>query len=123
MRHCVRESLRGRGNLSFDNYMEGLWEVLHRVGIMGVEKRAAHQGYAGTSFNFDAAPPDLKLAPIEAFAYLEHNLFVLRPPPTSVASLLSQLSHIECGHAGKRMAPFSKLHKFRAREDAPVLLR
>ena|SRR6267142_1481530 len=55
MRHCVRESLRGRGNLSFDNYMEGLWEVLHRVGIMGVEKRAAHQGYAGTSFNFDAA--------------------------------------------------------------------
>jgi hypothetical protein len=85
----VRESLRGRGNLSFDSYMEGLWDVLHRAGIKGVEKRGAHQGYAGTSFNFDAAPRDLKLAAFEAFAYLEHNRFVLRPPPTDVASLLS----------------------------------
>jgi len=85
----VRESLRGRGNVSFDSYMEGLWEVLHRAGVKGVEKRGAHQGYAGTSFNFDAAPQDLKLAAIEAFAYLELNRLVLRPPPTNVASLLS----------------------------------
>jgi hypothetical protein len=85
----VRESLRGRGNLSFDSYMEGLWDVLHRAGTKGVEKRGAHQGYTGTSFNFDAASSDLKLTAIEAFAYLEHNRFVLRPPPTNVASLLS----------------------------------
>jgi len=85
----VRESLRERGNVSFDSYMEGLWEVLHRARIEGVEKRGAHQGYAGTYFNFDAAPQDLRLAAIEAFAYLEHNRFILRPPPTSVASLLS----------------------------------
>jgi hypothetical protein len=29
------------------------------------------------------------ILPYEALAYLEHNRFVLRPPPTSVASLLS----------------------------------
>src|SRR6267378_2228388 len=86
----VRESLRGPGNLSFDSYMEGLWDVLHRTEIKGVENRGAHQGYAGTSFNFDAAPQDLKLAAIEAFAYLEHSRFVLRAPPTNVASLLSR---------------------------------
>ena len=84
----VRESLRGRGNLSFDNYMEGLWEVLHRVGISGVEKRAAHQGYAGTSFNFDAAPQDLKLVAIEA-CVPEQNSALSCVRPSSVASLLS----------------------------------
>jgi len=52
------------------------------------EARSA-PSYAGTSFNFDAAPQDLKLAAIEAFAYLELNRLVLRPPPTNVASLLS----------------------------------
>lgn len=99
----VRKSLRGRGNLTYDNYMEGLWEVLHQAGINGVEKRTPYQSSAGTSFNFDAASRDLKLAAVEAFAYLEHNRFILRPPPTSVASLLSH-SQIEITQGGQDWA-------------------
>jgi hypothetical protein len=44
--------------------MEGLWEALRKAGIKGIEKRGQHQGYDGTSFNFDAAPADLRLAVI-----------------------------------------------------------
>ena len=36
-----------------------------------------------------SAPADLRLAAIEAFAYLEHNRYILRPPPTNVAALLT----------------------------------
>src|SRR5690242_190788 len=76
----VRESLRGRGNLSFDNFVDGVFQVLEKVGVgKGIEKRPPGSGYTGYAYNFDAAHPDIRLAVTEAFYYLEQNRFILRP--------------------------------------------
>jgi hypothetical protein len=85
----VRESLRGRGNLSFDGFVDGVWSVLERAGTgKGIEKTPIHQGYTGRQYNFDAAHLDIKNAAVEAFYYLEQNRFILRPPPTNSTAFL-----------------------------------
>src|ERR1700676_3726556 len=85
----VRESLRGRGNLSFDGFIDGLWSVLERTGVdKGIEKTTIHQGYTGRQYNFDAAHPEIRNAATEAFYSLEQNRFILRPPPTNSTAFL-----------------------------------
>jgi hypothetical protein len=86
----VRESLRGRGNLTFDGFADGVFAVLERVGVgKGIEKRPSSMGYTGYAYNFDAAHPDIRLAVTEAFSYLEQNRFILRPPPTNAQAFVS----------------------------------
>ncbi|HXL23842.1 MAG TPA: hypothetical protein VOA78_15370 [Candidatus Dormibacteraeota bacterium] len=86
----VRESLRGRGNLSFDGFADGVFAVLEKVGVgKGIEKRPQGTGYTGHTFNFDAAHPDIRFAVTEAFYYLEQNRFILRPPPTNASAFVS----------------------------------
>jgi hypothetical protein len=84
----VRESLRGRGNLNFDGFVDGVFQVLERIGVKTIEKPPIHQGYTGRTYNFDAAHPDIRNAATEAFYYLEHNRFILRPPPTNSTAFL-----------------------------------
>jgi hypothetical protein len=86
----VRESLRGRGNLTFDGFADGVFAVLERIGVgKGIEKRPLNMGYTGYTYNFDAAHPDIRLAVTEAFYYLEQNRFILRPPPTNAPAFVS----------------------------------
>ena len=86
----VRESLRGRGNFSFDGFADGVFAVLEKVGVgQGIEKRPPHAGYTGYTYNFDAVHSDIRLALTEAFYYLEQNRFILRPPPTNAAVFVS----------------------------------
>jgi hypothetical protein len=66
----VRESLSGRGNLNFDEYIDGLWSVLERANVKSVEKYSMHQSHTGRQYNYDVAHPDLQIAATEAFYYL-----------------------------------------------------
>jgi hypothetical protein len=85
----VRESLRGRSNFNFDQFVDGLWAVLERAGVgKGIEKPPITQGYTGKRYNYDAAHPDIRNAATEAFYYLEQNRFILRPPPTNATAFL-----------------------------------
>jgi hypothetical protein len=85
----VRESLRGRGNFNFDDYMNGLWAVLERANVKSIEKLPIHQTHSGRQYNFDNAHPDLQMAATEAFYYLEQNRFTLRPAPNSNMAFMS----------------------------------
>jgi len=86
----VRESLRNRGNFSFDGFADGVFAVLEKVGVgQGIEKRPPHAGYTGYAYNFEAVHPDIRLAVTEAFYYLEQNRFILRPPPTNAPAFVS----------------------------------
>jgi len=82
----VRESLRGRGNFTFDGFADGVFAILEKVGVGSIEKRNPNAGYNGYAYNFDAAHPDIRLAVTEAFYYLEQNRFTLRPPPTNATA-------------------------------------
>jgi len=105
----VRESLRGRGNFSFDGFADGIFAVLEKVGAgKGIEKRPQNMGYTGYTYNFDAAHPDIRLAVTEAFYYLEQNRFILRPPPTHASAFVAsnQCQITERGHEwAKRAEP------------------
>lgn len=86
----VRESLRDRGNFTFEGFADGVFAVLDRVGGgKGIEKRSPHQGYTGYNYDFDKAHPDIRDAVTEAFYYLEQNRFILRPPPTNATAFLA----------------------------------
>jgi hypothetical protein len=85
----VGESLRGRSNFNFDQFIDGAWMVLERAGAgKGIEKPPITQGYTGRQYNYDAADPDIRNAATEAFYYLEQNRFILRPPPTNATAFL-----------------------------------
>jgi hypothetical protein len=85
----VRKSLSGRGNFNFNGFIDGLFEVLERVGVPSIEKTSIHQGYTGGQYNFDVTHPDIRNAATEAFYYLEQNRFILRPPPTNATAFLA----------------------------------
>ena len=84
----VRESLRGRGNMTFDGFADGVFQILERLGTPTIEKPSPLQGYTGRTYNFDAAHLDIRNAVTEAFYYLEQNRFTLRPPPTNSTAFL-----------------------------------
>jgi hypothetical protein len=58
----VRESLRGRGNFNFDEFIDGLWSVLDRAEVKSIEKYSIHQSHTGRQYNYDAAHPDIQMA-------------------------------------------------------------
>ncbi len=84
----VRESLRSRGNMSFDGFVDGVFQVLERVGAPTIAKNSPHQGYTGRAYNFEGANADIRNSVTEAFYYLEQNRFTLRPPPTNSTAFL-----------------------------------
>ncbi len=89
----VRESLRDRSYLNFDQFIDGVWTVLDRAGVgKGIEKPPITQGYTGRQYNHDAAHPDIRTAATEAFYYLEQNRFILQGPlqgpPTNATAFL-----------------------------------
>ena len=81
----VRETLRGRGEYSFDNFIDGLWPFLGKAGVPGIEKHPPTRGYSGTTYDFSQAPHQLRVAATEAFFYLIHSGFVIPGAPTNMA--------------------------------------
>jgi hypothetical protein len=73
----VRTSLKGRGNFSFENFVEGLWGELEKVGTPGIAKTSPLQGYTGSSYNFNSADGRLQQVATEAFYYLFHGGFIV----------------------------------------------
>jgi hypothetical protein len=78
----VRESLRGRGNLSFDNFADGVYELLEKAEIPSVERRPPSMGYTGRTYNEVTINFDIRLAVTEAFYYCQQNRYILAAPPT-----------------------------------------
>lgn len=71
----VRSSLKGRGDFSFEAFVEGLWGELEKAGVPGIVKKNQLQGYNGLSYNFDSNGRLCKVA-TEAFYYLFHGGFI-----------------------------------------------
>lgn len=86
----VRESLRGRGNYSFDNFIDGLWPFLASAGVPGIEKYPPHRGYSGTTYDFAQAPPEVRNVATEAFYYLIHAGLVIPGAPTNAQGFPQQ---------------------------------
>jgi hypothetical protein len=79
----VRESLRGRSNFNFENYVDGLLSVLERAGVAAIEKRSPVAGRS-TVYDLSAAPYDLLFAATEAFNFLIRNGFVIPCAPVRI---------------------------------------
>lgn len=79
----VRESLRERGNFSFDGFVDGLWPVLGNAGVSGIEKHPPTRGYSGTTYDWSQAANQLRVVTCESFYYLIQNGFVIPGAPTN----------------------------------------
>jgi hypothetical protein len=86
----VRESLRGRGEFNFDNYIEGLWSALERAGVPKIEKRSPLAGYIGCSYDVSQAPYELRSVATEAFFYVIQKGFAIPGPPTNLPGFRNQ---------------------------------
>ena len=75
----VRESLRGRGNLTFDTFVDELMKVLGRANVPSVKESAFPQS-TRRQYDLNALHQNIKIAITEAFHYLEQNRFILHQP-------------------------------------------
>jgi hypothetical protein len=89
----VRESLRGRGNFSYDNFVWGLWPVLEKAGVPGIEKTPPERSFSGQPYVYGEAPHDLRHATTEAFYYLFHNGFTIPEPPPNLPGHPSEVRY------------------------------
>jgi hypothetical protein len=71
----VRQSLKGRSNFSFENFVEALWQEFEKIGTPGVVRKNQLQGYTGSNYDLNAAAY-LNRPVTEAFYYLFHNGFI-----------------------------------------------
>jgi len=72
----VRESLRGRGNLNFDTFVDELMKVLGRGNVPSVKESVFPQS-TRRQYDLNALHQNIKIAITEAFHYLEQNRFIL----------------------------------------------
>lgn len=75
----VRESLRDRGNLNFDSFVDGVFHVLARANVPSIQKSVPPQSTL-RPYNLNAVHQDIKVAVTEAFYYVEQNRFILQQP-------------------------------------------
>src|SRR5713101_1091816 len=90
----VRQSLRGRGNFSYENFVWGLWPELENAGIPGIVKTPPERMYTLQPYDYAAAPYQLRIAVAEAFCYLLHNGFTIPEPPNNPPLNLNQASYM-----------------------------
>jgi hypothetical protein len=72
----VRESLRDRGNLNFDSFVDGVFQVLARASVPTIQKSVFPQSTL-RPYDLNAVHQDIKVAVTEAFYYVEQNRFIL----------------------------------------------
>jgi hypothetical protein len=75
----VRESLRGRGNLNFESFVDGVLPALARANVPSIEKAAFPQS-TRRPYDVNAIRNDIQVALTEAFYYAEQNRFILQQP-------------------------------------------
>jgi hypothetical protein len=86
----VRQSLQGRGNFSYDNFIWGLWPELEKAGVPGIVKTPPERMYSNQPYDYSQAPHQLRFVTAEAFYYLLHNGFIIPEPPQSLPGSLNQ---------------------------------
>jgi hypothetical protein len=86
----VRESLKGRGNFSYGEFLWGLWPRLERVGVPGIVRTPPERMYSNEPYDYKAAPYLLRTVAVEAFYYLLHNGFTIPEPPEGTPLNLNQ---------------------------------
>jgi hypothetical protein len=80
----VRQSLRGRGSFSYDNFLWGLWGELEKAGIPGVSRIPYERNYSNQLYDYTQAPPELRSVTTEAFYYLFRKGFTMPEPPQNL---------------------------------------
>jgi hypothetical protein len=75
----VRECLRGRGNLNFESFVDGVLQVLARANVPSMQKTAPPQS-TRRPYNLNAIRKDVQVALTAAFYYVEQNRFILQQP-------------------------------------------
>src|ERR1700745_1731855 len=80
----VRQSLRGRGNFSYDDFVWGLWPELEKAGVSGIYRIPPERNYSSLPFDYAKAPYQLRSVTTEAFYYLFHNGFTIPEPPENL---------------------------------------
>jgi len=86
----VRQSLRGRGNFSYDNFVWGLWPELEKARVPGVSRTPPERDYSNQPYDYSNAPYELRSITTEAFYYLFHNGFTIPEPPPNIPGNPSQ---------------------------------
>jgi hypothetical protein len=89
----VRQSLRGRGNFSYDHFVWGLWTELERAGTPGVVRTPPERNFSGQVYDYEHAPYELRRVTTEAFYYLFHSGFTMPEPPGNLPGHPSEFTY------------------------------
>jgi hypothetical protein len=89
----VRQSLRGRGNFSYDGFVWGLWGELEKAGVPGVNRIPYERNYLNQPYDYAQTPHELRSVATEAFYYLFHRGFTIPEPPQSLPGYPSQATY------------------------------
>jgi hypothetical protein len=82
----VRESLKDRGNLNFESFVDGVLGVLARANVPTIQKSAPPQS-TRRPYNLNAIHHDIQIAITEAFYYVGQNRFILQQPHDNSLSI------------------------------------
>lgn len=80
----VRESLRGRGNFTYGDFVIGLWMVLEKHNVNGIERVRRENDYSSQIFHYEQSPYELRAATEQALFHLFFNGFVIPQPPSAL---------------------------------------
>ena len=75
----VRQSLRGKNAITYDEFVWGLWTELEKVGVPGISKN--QRAHITDPYEYTNAPDGLRSVTAEAFFYLFHNGIIMPAPP------------------------------------------
>ena len=82
----VRESLKGRGNLGFESFVDGVLGTLERANVPTIQKSVWPQN-TRRPYYLNAINQDVQIALTEAFYYVEQNRFILQQPNDNSLSI------------------------------------
>ncbi len=89
----VRQSLRGRGNFPYDNFVWGLWAQFEKAGVPGIVRVPPERNFSGQLYDYAQAPHELRRVTTEAFYYLFHQGFTMPEPPGNLPGHPSQVTY------------------------------
>jgi hypothetical protein len=82
----VRDSMKDRGNLNFESFVDGLLAALARANVPTIQKSAPPQS-TRRPYNLNAIHQDIQIAITESFYYVEQNRFILQQPHDNSLSI------------------------------------
>jgi hypothetical protein len=93
----VRQSLLGRSNFSYENFVWGLFQELEKAKVVGVVKTPIDRAHTGQPYLYSDAPWPLRIATAEAFQYLLNNGFIIPQPPHGAPIHLDHVDYMLTG--------------------------